>query len=246
MKNTLQKDNLGDATLDILASNPRLLQNGEPHPDFFWANKADYGFVSPMREYIESPTKPLTVPLCTKWKVSFVMIRKWYADQNWEAIRNREWADIEKRRWSLSKDAIASVQKEELAVRLGIWTQLRASLEAMLRHGVIKEQTATGQYKERYMNPREWRETSQTLEIIDNQLDKIYGLGKGLLALGEISEEERTARPVRRIRHNYTITEEITNSPLDNQTETALPAPSEPKYVSAHISTNVSEGEVIE
>lgn len=210
----IQKYNEEKSVYRVLASTPRLLEDGEAHPDFLWRNKADLGFASPFREYVESPVKPSMLDLSTKWNVPYTMIESWKMRQRWEEVRARQWQSIQGRAWELSREAIAQVQSRELQDQLANWRQQRDALAEALRHGKIVTQSATGRVSEITLSLKDRKDAAQTMALCDENINRIMGMGRGLIAAGEAIDDPKTARPVRRVRHNYTITEEISTEEL--------------------------------
>lgn len=168
----------GQGDYNVCATNPRLLAGGEPHPECWMSNRRDYGFVSPKREFIETPTIPddFIPSLAKKWRVHERTIRHWQDVGRWIEQRKEVWASIGARAWERQAEQLAETQAQEIAIQLESMRQQRDNLLAMQEHGRVPEQTATGEVRERYLTPKDLKDVVTALDLINKNIRDLIGL----------------------------------------------------------------------
>jgi len=192
-----------------LVTNPRLLEGGEANPLDYWTNLADYDYSCPREEYVQCSEPPDCITMSRKWNVPHGTLMQWKMQQRWDDLRAREWQGVAHRAWELSREAVAEVQARELVEQLRHWTMQRRALEASLRRGAVDEQSASGKRWERPLNIADRKAAAQTMQIIDGEIARVMGMSEAFKKIKAEEDQPRTARAVRRIRHNYTVTEEF-------------------------------------
>ncbi len=88
----------------------RLLADGSPQPRYIVRNSEEFGFISPLREFIETIDQPKLARLSAKWGVGTNVLAMWKTNQNWDRQRLDFWNRVNQDQWRMSGQQLAEMR----------------------------------------------------------------------------------------------------------------------------------------
>ena len=185
----------------------RVLQNGEPQPLFYIANREDRRFACPRLEFVESIKPPSPYDLALSWGIPRVKIQEWKREQDWERQRQTHWEEINRCTWEQAPQDLIELRGKALQRALVGFRNLGETVLHMARRGEVSYITKDGQVGWKPLGPSDIQRLSKAFEINARGELLCLGLNLSLQEQAQDNPDSQANKPVLQMIFNMPATE---------------------------------------